>query len=68
MSKSLNEKFVQNIDYNNDGDEDLGQQKQLLNRSFDKNGLILPQKIINPSLELREKKEIHREIIWKIKK
>ncbi|KAH9421555.1 hypothetical protein DERP_008955 [Dermatophagoides pteronyssinus] len=38
-----------------------------INNRFDQDGLILPKKLSIPSLESREKKEMHREILWKIK-
>lgn len=36
---------------------------------FDNDGLILPKKLINPScIESKVKKEVHREMLWKMKK
>lgn len=35
--------------------------------AFDTEGLVLPRKLPNPVAESREKKDLHREMLWKIK-
>ncbi|KAI2798431.1 hypothetical protein BLOT_012712 [Blomia tropicalis] len=38
-----------------------------LNRAFDSDGLVIPRKLANPCVESREKKDLHREMLWKMK-
>ncbi|KAF2366500.1 Protein of unknown function DUF1151 [Trinorchestia longiramus] len=42
----------------------LLQQKENKNNRFDENGLVLPKKLINPSLDSTEKKSLHRELLF----
>ena len=35
--------------------------------NFDPEGLVLPRKIPNPNVESREKKDLHKEMLWKMK-
>lgn len=36
-------------------------------RAFDTEGLVLPRKLPNPNAESREKKDLHKEMLWKMK-
>lgn len=39
-------------------------QKENKNGRFDENGLVLPKKLMNPSLDSTEKKSLHRELLF----